>query len=598
MCGICGIFGTAPVNMPTVDQMVSNMIHRGPDDSASLTFDGFSIGHTRLSIQDPENSLQPMVSHSGDSVITFNGEIYNQDELRLKLPDKEWKTSGDTELLIELLECFGIEVLASIEGMFAFGWFSMKKKELVLARDRMGEKPLFFRSENSYVQFASELRSLLTSKRKFSDINIEGLAHYLKYLYFPSTASVYSDIKCLEPGNFIKFTSESFSIGNWTEFGNHKDNSKPRTDLRSLISESVRKSLISDVPIGVMLSGGVDSSIIAFEAAKYSDDLFTYSFVMPGHSDDSKYARLMSQRLKTRHIEIPFDKELLPEIILDTLSKTSQPFGDTSIIPLRILTRKASEDVKVLLSGDGADELFSGYQYYDKYFNVEKKSGDWNYFTEVASIRVRHLIRQLTPTQQREMLRKLSLEYQKTTTFESWSEDIAICNTKTVQDLFGFNKVKFVKKSGDGSQGSLSDVLAWDQATYLPNDILFKSDMGGMLSSVEIRAPFLNPRIVEYANDLKNFPALPSKESLKELYRDVIPVEILTRKKQGFGAPVKNWLSIGLLDELVEEYVYKKTLPVYQILKYKKVLVECKRNPTFLWNLLSLNVWLKANVPN
>jgi asparagine synthase (glutamine-hydrolysing) len=122
--------------------------------------------------------------------------------------------------------------------------------------------------------------------------------------------------------------------------------------------------------------------------------------------------------------------------------------------------------------------------------------------------------------------------------------------------------------------------------------------MGGMLSSVEIRAPFLNPRIVEYANDSKNFPALPSKENLKELYRDVIPVEILTRKKQGFGAPVKNWLSIGLLDELVEEYVYKKTLPVYQILKYEKVLVECKRNPTFLWNILSLNVWLKANVPN
>lgn len=598
MCGICGIFGTAPTNMPTVDQMVSKMIHRGPDDSASLTFDELSIGHTRLSIQDPEHSLQPMLSHSGESVITFNGEIYNKEELRLKLPDKEWKTSGDTELLVELLESFGIEVLPLIEGMFAFGWFSIKHRELVLARDRMGEKPLFFCRENSYVQFASELRSLITSNRKISDVNIEGLAHYLKYLYFPSTASVFSDIKCLEPGNFIKATSESFTIGNWTEFGDYKSKTKPRTDLRTLISESVKKSLISDVPIGVMLSGGVDSSIVAFEAAKYSNDLFTYSFVMPGHSDDSKYAKLMSQKLKTKHIEIPFDKDLLPEIILDTLSKTPQPFGDTSIIPLRILTKKASENVKVLLSGDGADELFSGYQYYDKYFNVEKKSGNWNYYTEVAAIKVKHLIRKLTSSQQREMLTQLSLEYGKTTTFESWSEDIAICNTRTVQGLFGLNEVLFVNKSGDGSQGSLSDVLGWDQATYLPNDILFKSDSGGMLSSVEIRAPFLNPRIVEYANDLKNFPALPSKKSLKELYRDLIPVEILNRKKQGFGAPVKNWLSLGLLDELLEDYVYKKTLPVYQILKYEKVLFECKRNPTFLWNLLSLNVWLKANVPN
>jgi asparagine synthase (glutamine-hydrolysing) len=598
MCGICGVFGSPPPNGPKVDEIVNGLKHRGPDDFAVFAVEGFSFGHTRLSIQDPENSNQPMFSHSRETMITYNGEIYNKDELRSMLPGKNWKTSGDTELLLELLEFYGVEILSSVQGMFAFGIYSFKDDELILARDQMGEKPLFYRLESSNVIFSSELRSLISSDTEISDLKIEGLAHYLKYLYFPSTAPVHSDISCLAPGHFVKFTRSGYSIGNWAEFSKNRSSSKATKNLKSTISEAVRKSLVSDVPVGIMLSGGIDSSIIAYEAAKYSDDLYTYSFVMPGHSHDSKYAELMSEKLNTHHIEIEFDEKKLAQIIEDTLSRTSQPFGDTSIIPLRMLTSRASEDVKVLLSGDGADELFSGYEYYTKYFNLERKSNNWNYHRESSSIKVQTILGQLSASQSKEMRMRLKLEYGKLSSFESWSEDISVSDSRTLRRILGLKDDRFLMKTVDSSHSSLIDVLLWDQSTYLPNDLLFKSDMGGMLSSVEIRAPFLNPDVIRHARDLDHLSMRPLKGYLKDEYRGIIPDEILDRKKQGFGAPVKKWISSGLLDDLCKVYVNDKDLKIYQVLRYKEVLNECARNPIFMWNILSLSIWVEANVPN
>lgn len=596
MCGVFGICGALPINFPDPGDILDNLKHRGPDDQQIFESKNLILGHTRLSIQDPGNSAQPMLSNSGDSVISFNGEIYNKDFLRKKVPARLWKTNGDTEILLELIELFGLDILNEIEGMFAFAFYSLKTEELFLGRDSIGEKPLYYVFRGQSLVFSSELRSILPKDFCGDDIDIEGLKHYLKYLYFPTEATIHREIECLRPGNFVHYkdgqlTTASWKSNSWPQVPFRND---PKKSLRTLVGDAVKGCLVSDVPLGVMLSGGLDSSIIALEASNTLDELRTYSVSMPEHSDDNKFAALIAKKIKSNHLEILFDIQDLPELVKDTLSKTPQPFGDTAIIPLRLLTMRASKDVKVLLSGDGADELFSGYEYYDKFTEIRAHPNLSSFLRSATKAIKEFISKNRSATTLRRDLYRIGLEYGRVSPFEIWCQDLAICDDKTISKLF--RQEMRVTKYGSVGYSNIQDILLGDQETYLPNDLLLKSDSGGMLSSIEIRSPFLNSDLVTFARNLNIDKSNKSKQYLKSAYQGSIPDEILNRRKQGFGAPIKQWIKSGYLDDLLTTYVFNRSCQIYEMIDFESVIKLCPSNVMLTWNIMSLNIWLEANI--
>lgn len=583
-------------NSTQMTRVKNRLIHRGPDDQRTFQHENFFMGHVRLAIQDPVGSFQPMISHSGNTVMSFNGEIYNVKQLRDKLPSKRWKTYGDTEVLLELIEHFGLQILNEIEGMFALSIYSINTKELTLVRDSMGEKPLYYYSDNQIFMFSSELRSILPEEFSLADIDIAGLQHFLKYLYFPKEFTIHREIKCLEPGTSITFRDGIISKRMWKKSADlqiRKPDSNP-LELRKVIEESVSRCLLSDAPLGIMLSGGIDSSIIAYEVSKLSNNVTSYSVTMPGHSEDGTYARLLAKELNLRHVMVKIEEQELQPFIYDTLSRMPQPFGDTAILPLRALTKSASKDVKVLLSGDGADELFSGYSYYDKYFLTKRRKSVFGYSASTILALMNLAFGHRSSSLFQNEMARLAVEFGRADIFDLWCQDLAIASDQTISKMFK-EKLK-INKAAQKEFQDVRDVLFWDQSTYLPDDLLFKSDAGGMLSSIEIRSPFLNPRLVAFARHMNFNEVLPSKLFLKNAYRNLIPEVILNRKKQGFGAPIKQWIEDGLINDLIADYVDNKKSRIYELIDHEETRKACKGNALLAWNIMSLNIWLDFNL--
>jgi len=594
MCGICGNFGELRFNSLSTELILENLKHRGPDDSKIYTFENLTLGHCRLSIQDPTNSIQPMQSSSGKSVISYNGEIYNLGELRTKLPTHAWKTSGDTEVLVELLEEYGFEILQEVEGMFAIAFWDTESKALSLIRDQMGEKPLYFSLIEKSMVFSSELKSMLPSNACIKDVDKIALAHFLKYLYFPVDRTILPFIQTVMPGECVTFSS----LGELTRFSwktKGRVFSIPASqNLKSILRNVVMRTLVSDVPVGVMLSGGIDSSIIALEAKHSHPNLKTFSVRMPGHSEDADYAEIMAKELKTDHHVVEFRKSEMAALILEVLSNTPQPFGDTSIIPVFHLAKCASSEVKVLLSGDGADELFAGYAYYDKYFNLESQRSKTNTYFNIG---VLNLLQLLGMGNKKEFIQK-KLKHRMESGIESprkmWDKDLSILPDKSVGQMLRQNIS--ISKFGVQDFLNVKSVLSWDLASYLPGDLLFKSDSGGMMASVEIRAPFLNPEVVEFAHQLKLKELQPNKGFLKETYTGVLPNSVLTRKKQGFGGPITEWFAIPEVNDMASTYLFDRSRGIFQELDFNRVRKIATKSAIARWNLLALSIWVEHNL--
>ncbi|OHA51477.1 MAG: asparagine synthase (glutamine-hydrolyzing) [Candidatus Terrybacteria bacterium RIFCSPHIGHO2_02_41_19] len=616
MCGIAGFMGGG--NRSDLENMIAAIKHRGPDNTGVFFVGDVGLAHARLSVIDlSERGHQPMFNDDKTIGIVFNGEIYNFKELRnelIKLGYK-FKSDTDTEVIIYLYEEFGESCFERLNGMFAIGLYDFKQKKLILARDRMGEKPLYWSFFGGTLMFASELRAIMEHRIFKKELNLDALNKYLTYEYVPTPHSIFKNVYKLEPASYLVYQNKEIKkIKFWEIEFNNSDISfdEAITQLDKKINESVKLRMVSDVPFGVFLSGGLDSSTIAYYAQKNSSrKIKTFSVNFEEKSfDESKYAKKVSDILGTEH----YDQLLTAKNLIETLSTIDlidEPIGDASIIPTYLLSKHARNYVTVALGGDGGDELFAGYPT----FQADVLAGIYEKIpTLIKKIFLEKIIHKIPETDN-----NFNLGFRLKTFVKGLGGDKNYRHHRWLGSFTAEEKEKLfkreiwneidAKKDFEEIDYYLKNIKAEDHRnktlglymrTYLMDEVLVKVDRASMKNSLEIRSPFLDPNLVELANSLPfsfKLKGFTTKYILKKLMEDKLPGSIVYRKKKGFGIPLSRWLRNELKEFcdglLSEEKIKNQGLFNYDYIARLKQehFDENKNNRKKLWTLMAFMIW-------
>jgi asparagine synthase (glutamine-hydrolysing) len=538
------------------------MAHRGPDDAGVWwSADGrVGLGHRRLSIIDLSPAgHQPMQDVTGSLTIVFNGEIYNYRDLQQELISKghTFRSHSDTEVILAAYLEWGLDCLARLNGMFAFALYDATLQTMFLARDRAGEKPLFYALSNGILRFASELKGLLADPAMPRRINMEALDCYLAMGYVPGDRCMVQGVRKLPPAHALLFDLRTDSTRIWRYWqlpappadGGLQDELVLLADLEALLENAVCRQLVADVPVGVLLSGGVDSSLITAMAVRASSQVktFTVGFAGFGKYDETGHARLIAQHFNTEHIELNAG-HITPDLLPLLARQYDEPMIDSSMIPTYLVSQLVRQHCTVALGGDGADELFGGYAHYDRLFWTKQKI-DWIPFPLRRA--VAHIAGETLPYgfKGRNWLQSLSCD------LNSGLPLIATFFDETARrNLMGDSSWPLVAEGIRHSRiplvvDLLQRATRMEFENYMPEDILVKVDRASMLNSLELRAPMLDHRIIEFA-----FGRVPSymkttsthrKILLKKLAARLLPPEFDQQRKQGFSVPLSDWLKIG-----------------------------------------------------
>jgi asparagine synthase (glutamine-hydrolysing) len=566
MCGIAGfvdLWGRKVRAMEDREEILARMCriirHRGPDDQGLMAKTGVALGMRRLAIIDLVSGNQPMSGEDGSVTIVFNGEIYNFQDLkpRLERHGHIFHTHSDTEAIVHAYEEFGPQCLNYLRGMFAFAIWDDKARTLFIARDRAGKKPLYYTTtSNGTLVFGSELKALLEHPDVEREIDSRALDAYFTLGYVPDPLSIFCNIHKLPPGHYLNFTNGQVTVKQYWDFEFQPAESHNEADylheLRVLLDESVRLRLISDVPLGAFLSGGIDSStVVALMARHMGQPVKTFSI---GFHEDSynelKYARLTAQQFGTDHHEFFVTPDICA--VVDELAwHFDEPFADSSAIPTYMVSKLARDHVTVVLSGDGGDELFAGYTRYA----IERKRGGFDRLPRPLRERVMRPLSERLPHAAwgRNYLHNVSLD-----PVARYLDSVSVFTGLNRKSLYTSD---FSGKLGTGGYvgGMFSELvenvknddevdrlLYLDSKTYLPGDILTKVDRMSMAVSLEARAPLLDHKLIEFVTRIPSalkLAGLETKHILKQAVKDLVPAEILHRPKQGFGVPIQEWIN-------------------------------------------------------
>lgn len=631
MCGICGIynFGSGePADEETLRRMMRMLRHRGPDDEGtylSPTCPGLGLGHTRLSIIDIEGGRQPMTNEDGSLWLVFNGEIYNYRELRADLEARghRFRTQSDTETILHLYEEAGTACLEHLRGMFAFALWDERRRRLLLARDRLGQKPLYYWSDGRRFAFASESRALLGVPGVPRELEPEALHHYLTLAYVPSPLSMFRGLRKLPPAHFLLVGERVGEPARYWDPGFDREEPRPEEEyaerLRETLREAVRLRLRSDVPLGAFLSGGIDSSItVALMSTLSEEPVKTFSIGFQERAyDEVHYARLIARRYHTEHREFTVRPHCL-EVLRRLVWFYGEPFADSSAIPTYYVAGLTREFVTVALTGDAGDECFAGYPRY----RAVKLAG---YFDRLPAVLRRLLtlkVWQRLPAgpEQKSSLRRLkkllsALALPAERRYLTW---LAYFTEEQKRDLYedgllrataGLDTTDLVAEPYRRVTGRdpLTAVTYVDLVTYLPDDLLVKVDIASMAHSLECRSPFLDHRVVELAARMPigmKLRGFESKYLLKKTFADCLPREILRRPKMGFGVPIAHWfrnelrgfLEDTLLGKSAAERGYFRPQAVRRLIEehVDRVFDHGYR----LWSLLWFELWCQMFLDN
>ncbi len=558
MCGICGIASgdsSRQVDASAVTRMNDALAHRGPDDSGLWHGGHLALAMRRLSILDLPGGHQPMTNEDGSITVVFNGEIYNFAELRKDLAARGhvFRSQGDTEVIVHAYEEFGVNAPQHFNGMFAFALFDAKQNRLLLARDRLGIKPLFYCVRNGTLAFASELRALLKSGLVSQTLNPAALDAYFTFLYIPAPDTVFRDAQKLRPGERLVFECGRATVDPYWRLEYEVD---PAWTLESaaqeylhLLRDAVRLQRVSDVPLGAFLSGGMDSSTVVGVLSEQSTTplkTFTIGFD-DAHADELKYARIAAKHFQTDHTEEILRPNLI-DILPQVLGHFGEPFADSSAVPTWLVSKVARRQVTVALSGDGGDELFAGYTWMHRNRDVARY--------RLTPRPLRHLIDlalRLTPASPRAaQLQRFSLDSfldprasfrRRQTCFDEhararlYHPDFAALLATAAVD-------RFAEHADAGPTDPDDWMLYQDTAMYLPDDILTKVDRMSMAHSLEARVPLLDHRLVEFAATVPfhlKMRGRISKRLVKHAVRDLLPQDLLAQRKRGFAIPIHRW---------------------------------------------------------
>lgn len=578
MCGILGIASKKNVaKAEWFDIGLENIAHRGPDSSGKWSSDNGKIkfGHRRLSIIDlTATGHQPMHDSSGSLTIIFNGEIYNFQEIKFELLYKGYSfiSNSDTEVIINSYKEWGKDCINHFNGAFSFAIYDEIKNIIFLARDRVGEKPLFyhFDSQTQTLCFSSELKALLANPGFHRTILPEALDCYLSIGYVPKNLCILKDFNKLQAAHALSFDLQNGDLKIWRywEEPSFIDNgdfvfkeSDLLDELESLMEDSVSKQLVSDVPVGILLSGGVDSSLITAFAARSNKDFKTFTIRFPGFDqyDETLHARMIANRFQTDHTELeasPATVELLPILA----KQFDEPIVDSSMIPTYLVSKLVKKYCSVALGGDGGDELFGGYNHYDRISWMEQKFSWTPLWTRKGISLVGASILPLG-YKGRAYVQNLDVDFKKGVPNIACYFDFT-ARKKLMQK--SENWINYADKIYESlipeNTNLIQRATRLDFRNYLPEDILVKVDRASMLSSLEIRAPFLDYRIVEFAfgkvpTHLKVTPS-SRKILLKKLCHRILPTEFDIKRKQGFSIPLSEWLKDGKFRVLFEDVLY------------------------------------------
>jgi asparagine synthase (glutamine-hydrolysing) len=634
MCGITGAVWSEAglaVCQQRLAEMTEAIRHRGPDDAGyhidSIRRDvagdvpGVALGFRRLSIIDLEGARQPMCNEDGRVWMVFNGEIYNYRDLRRRLEGAghQFRTDGDGETILHLYEDLGVDCFAHLNGMFAIAIWDGRNRQLVMARDRMGQKPLYYAAQSGRLAFGSELKCLAALSDLSREVDPTAIDEFLTYQYIPHPATIWKGTHKLRPGHYAVYRDDTLETRPyWTcDYANEQPISKRDAveRLRELLTDSVRLRLQADVPVGTFLSGGIDSSLVTALAQAQRDEpvrTFSIGFSVKDF-DETHYAQMVADMLGTQHQRF----EVTPDAV-DILEKLvwhyDEPFGDSSAVPTWYLCELTRREVKVALSGDGGDELFAGYDRYramwtsrqiDRVMPMDRLAGMTGWLNWLPNSnrqrslarRAKRFIEAFGQPPARRFMNWLQI-FPEMLRAELYTDSM-VESLDANCDPFEFFNAAW-KRSGNRdvvSKASLADLQ-----TYLPGDLMCKVDIASMAHGLEVRQPMLDYRIIEFAASLPvglKFRGRRGKLLLDDGFHDRIPAKIWRRPKMGFGVPIADWFR-GPLKAMTNDLLLSHNAKTSQYLRLDVVqrLVEehqsGKVNHCYrLWNLLVLEKWLR-----
>lgn len=632
MCGITGYYATqssASVNLSKIEQSTDKLFLRGPDHGDFYKDTHIALGHRRLSILDTSiGASQPMTDKSGRYIIVFNGEIFNYKELSEKHLAATWQkiggpqTTSDTEVLLYLLINHKEDCLSWLSGFFAFAFYDKETKELLLARDRFGKKPLLYYAADDFLAFASEMKALLewNIPRK---LNTTVLHQYLQLNYIPQPQSMLQGVCKLEPGHFMKWNAKGkvtnkayYKITiDKASYGKYNYESAQKK-LVALLDAAVQERLIADVPLGAFLSGGIDSSIMVALASRYTNQLNTFSVGYKDNAffDETAYALLVAKQYNTNHTVFSLTNNDFLAHVHNVLDYLDEPFADSSAIPVYILSMETKKHVTVALSGDGGDEVFAGYNKHGAEWKMRQKSllnnlvsaglPLWNALPRSRSNKLTNTIRQLHRFAEGAKLSPQE-RYWRWASFNTAMQVDNMLSNDILQTVDYENMQ--LEKNGIISAISSEDyneILLADMRLVLPGDMLVKVDMMSMANSLEVRSPFLDYKVVDFAFGLPasyKVDGNMKKKIVQDAFREMLPVELYNRPKKGFEIPLLGWFKYELWGMINDDLLEQKFIiaqgifnPQYiEALKKKLHSNNPEDSHATIWALIVFQHWWK-----
>jgi asparagine synthase (glutamine-hydrolysing) len=626
MCGVCGkllIQDESTVKPSLIKAMLATMHHRGPDDEGLYTTSRIGLGHRRLSIIDLNTGHQPLSNEDGTVWIVFNGEIYNYQELRkgLKAEGHVFKTESDTEVIVHLYEEYGEHCVEKLRGMFAFAIWDDRQQLLLLARDRVGIKPLYYRLTADSLIFASEMKAILADPQVDAEVEPAMIDRFLSFLYMPGEETLFRDIRKLEPGHYMVVHHGAVEIRQYwdlyfTESGITIREAKDQ--LVELLEEAARLHMIADVPVGFLLSGGVDSTAMLSFAVGKTDRLlssYTLGFSEGVIADERPYARLAANKYGIKHHEMTISSKDFADFMPKYIWHMEEPVCEPQAVALYYVSKLAKNHVKVLISGEGGDEAFAGYPNYRNLLWLERiKAAAGPFKGMLASIlTVANRFVGSRRVARYPPLFELPLNeyyYSRTSSpmafFNRYAEDLYTSDFRHYADKKRSAQVATRYLQNGAGRGRVNQMLYIDTKTSLPDDLLLKADKMTMANSIELRVPLLDHKILEFAASLPQdykVRGFTTKYIMKEALKPRLPKEILERRKAGFPVPYETWLRTDMRDWLMDILLGRETVArgYFKRSCIEKLLAGNLSEGRFSKELLSLatlELWHRAFLEN
>jgi asparagine synthase (glutamine-hydrolysing) len=618
MCGIAGMVETRPdraVDRAAVHRMCEAIVHRGPDDEGIFVKDGVGLGMRRLSIIDVAGGHQPVFNEDKTIWIVYNGEVYNFPELRADLEKRghRFYTHTDTEVIVHLYEDLGADCVKKLRGMFAFALYDERQDKLVMARDRFGKKPLHYALTRGRLLFGSEIKSILAVAPELADVNREALLQYMYFGYVLDPITAFLPIQKLPPGHLLEFQAGDVKVRQYwdlPEYGTHQPKSEQECleELEWRLAEAVRIRLISDVPLGALLSGGTDSStVVALMARASSKPVKTFSIGF-SHDDfnEAHYASIVAKHFGAEHHELIVEPDVL-ETVETLTSSLEEPFGDSSMLPTYYVSQMARKHVTVALSGDGGDEIFAGYDRYG--INLRRRA-----FERIPGW-ARAVYREQVFPMLPQNMRGRRLSYSVSLPWrERYVDSISFIPTFERDIPLLSDEFRAILRTSGNPENAMyryfdqaptkdpiSEMLYVDTKTYMVGDILTKVDRMSMATSLEVRVPLLDHQFVEWVTGLPvewKLRGGQQKYILRKLAERVgVPLEVLNRPKQGFALPLVHWIRNELRDLILTVLLEPRTLQrgYFNPEGVKRLLDEHFRgrrdHSAGIWRLLIFELW-------